>query len=187
MKYLIACLGNIGPEYANTRHNIGFRVGDFLCADLAGKFETTRLAQLATLKYKSRVLVVIKPTTYMNLSGKAVQYWLRQENIPQENLLVVVDDLALPLGVLRLKSKGGDAGHNGLENIMQTLGNNQYARLRFGIGDDFPRGKQVDYVLGEWNRQEIETIEPRIPVAVEIIKSFVSIGIERTMTSYNNK
>lgn len=187
MKYLIACLGNIGPEYANTRHNIGFRVGDYLCADLAGKFETTRLAQLAMLKYKSRVLVVIKPTTYMNLSGKAVQYWLRQENIPQENLLVVVDDLALPLGVLRLKSKGGDAGHNGLENIMQTLGNNQYARLRFGIGDDFPRGKQVDYVLGEWNRQEIETIEPRIPVAVEIIKSFVSIGIERTMTLYNNK
>jgi len=187
MKYLIACLGNIGPEYANTRHNIGFRVGDYLCADLVGKFETTRLAQLATLKYKSRVLVVIKPTTYMNLSGKAVQYWLRQENIPQENLLVVVDDLALPLGVLRLKSKGGDAGHNGLENIMQTLGNNQYARLRFGIGDDFPRGKQVDYVLGEWNRQEVETIEPRIPVAVEIIKSFVSIGIERTMTLYNNK
>lgn len=187
MKYLIACLGNIGAEYANTRHNIGFQVGDALVADLSGKFETGRLAQTAVVKYKSRVLVVIKPTTYMNLSGKAVQYWLRQENIPQENLLVVVDDLALPLATLRMKTKGSDAGHNGLENIIQTLGNNQFARLRFGIGNDFARGKQVDFVLGEWSKQELLDIEPKIPAAVEMVKSFVAIGAERTMNFYNNK
>ncbi|GAB1418995.1 hypothetical protein MASR2M12_17600 [Bacteroidales bacterium] len=123
----------------------------------------------------------------MNLSGKAVQYWLRQENIPQENLLVVVDDLALPLATLRMKTKGSDAGHNGLENIIQTLGNNQFARLRFGIGNDFPRGKQVDFVLGEWSKQEMLILEPKIPIAVEMIKSFVSIGAERTMNFLNNK
>ncbi|MBS4061733.1 MAG: aminoacyl-tRNA hydrolase [Bacteroidetes bacterium] len=187
MKYLIACLGNIGAEYADTRHNIGFMVGDYLCKDLSGKFETTRLAQLALLKYKSRSLVVIKPTTYMNLSGKAVQYWLRQEQIPVENLLVVVDDIALPTATLRLKLKGGDAGHNGLEHIINTLGTNQFSRLRFGIGDDFPKGRQVDYVLGNWSRQELEIIEPKILVASEMIKSFATIGAERTMTAYNNK
>ncbi len=187
MKYLIACLGNIGAEYAHTRHNIGFMVGDTLCADLSGKFETGRLAQVATLRYKSRQLITIKPTTYMNLSGKAVQYWLRQENIPLENLLVVVDDIALPTATLRMKTKGSDAGHNGLENIILTLNTNQFARLRFGIGDDFPKGKQVDYVLGEWSKQELLTIEPKILTAVEMIKSFVSIGADRTMNLYNNK
>jgi peptidyl-tRNA hydrolase, PTH1 family len=187
MKYLIACLGNIGAEYADTRHNIGFMVGDYLCNDLSGKFETTRLAQLALLKYKSRSLVVIKPTTYMNLSGKAIQYWLRQEQIPVENLLVVVDDIALPLATLRLKLKGGDAGHNGLEHIINTLGTNQFSRLRFGIGDDFPKGRQVDYVLGSWTRQELEIIEPKISVAADMIKSFATIGAERTMTAFNNK
>ncbi|MBW7846509.1 MAG: aminoacyl-tRNA hydrolase [Bacteroidales bacterium] len=187
MKYLIACLGNIGAEYANTRHNIGFMVGDALCADLSGRFETARLAQTTLLRYKSRQLIVIKPTTYMNLSGKAVQYWLRQENIPQENLLVVVDDLALPLATLRMKTKGSDAGHNGLENIIQTLGTNEFARLRFGIGNDFPRGKQVDFVLGEWSKQEMLILEPKIPIAVEMIKSFVSVGAERTMNFFNNK
>ncbi|PKP47213.1 MAG: aminoacyl-tRNA hydrolase [Bacteroidetes bacterium HGW-Bacteroidetes-1] len=187
MKYLIACLGNIGPEYVNTRHNIGFMTGDFLCNDLSGKFTTERLAQTATLKYKSRSLVVIKPTTYMNLSGKAIQYWLRQEQIPLENLLVVVDDIALPLGELRVKLKGGDAGHNGLEHIINTLGTNQFARLRFGIGDDFQRGRQVEYVLGTWSKQELNVIEPRIAVAAEIIKSFATIGTERTMTLYNKK
>ncbi|MCE1201702.1 MAG: aminoacyl-tRNA hydrolase [Bacteroidia bacterium] len=187
MKYLIACLGNTGSEYANTRHNIGFMVGDFLAGDLESKFSTERLAQVATAKYKSRTLVIIKPTTYMNLSGKAVQYWLRTENIPIENLLVVVDDIALPTGVLRMKTKGSDAGHNGLQNIIETLGTQDWARLRFGIGDNFPRGKQVDYVLGQWSSQELDIIMPRIPVAADMVKSFASIGAARTMNLYNNK
>ncbi len=187
MKFLIAGLGNIGAEYAGTRHNIGFAVVDALCEDHSAAFETRRLAQRATTKYRGRTLVCIKPTTYMNLSGKAIQYWLRQENIPLENLLVVVDDIALPLGMLRMKTKGGDAGHNGLIHIIETLNTTQFARLRFGIGDDFPRGRQSDYVLGTWTRQEIDLISPRIPVAVEMIKSFVTIGPERTMGQYNNK
>lgn len=187
MKFLIACLGNIGAEYANTRHNIGFLVGDYLCQELGGRFETLRLAQTAMLRHKSRNLLVIKPTTYMNLSGKAIQYWLRQENIPVENMLVVVDDLALPTGSLRMKLKGSDAGHNGLEHIINTLGTNVFARLRFGIGNDFPRGRQVDYVLGEWNKQEAEIIEKKIPMAAEMVMSFTTLGPERTMNFYNNK
>ncbi|HMM11478.1 MAG TPA: aminoacyl-tRNA hydrolase [Bacteroidales bacterium] len=187
MKYLIACLGNIGPEYANTRHNIGFTVADHLAADLESTFTTQRLAQVSTAKHKGRTLVIIKPTTYMNLSGKAVQYWLKAEHIPLENLLVVVDDIALATGVLRLKTKGSDAGHNGLQNIIETLGTQEWARLRFGIGDHFPRGKQVDYVLGKWTPQELDIIQPRIPIAADIVKSFVTLGAERTMNLYNNK
>ncbi|MDP3462088.1 MAG: aminoacyl-tRNA hydrolase [Bacteroidales bacterium] len=187
MKYLIVGLGNIGAEYAFTRHNIGFMVADALCHNLEGKFVTGRLAQHALLKYRSKPLVVIKPTTFMNLSGKAVQYWLRHEDIPVENMLVLVDDIALPTGQLRMKKKGGDAGHNGLNDIIQTLGTNEFARLRFGIGDDFPKGRQVDYVLGEWSRQESDIILPKIDIAVDMIKSFVAIGIERTMTAFNNK
>lgn len=187
MKFLIACLGNIGAEYADTRHNIGFKVGDYLCSDLSGKFETSRHAQMALLKYKGRSLIVIKPTTFMNLSGKAIQYWMQNEQIPIENLLVVVDDIALPLGTLRMKLKGGDAGHNGLEHIINTLATNHFARLRFGIGDNFQKGRQVDYVLGAWSKQELLTIETRIAVATDMIKSFATIGIERTMTAYNNK
>lgn len=187
MKYLIACLGNIGAEYEDTRHNIGFLVADRLCADMGGSFSTGRLAQTALLKFKSRSLEVIKPTTFMNLSGKAVQYWMRSENIPIENVLVVVDDIALPTGLLRMKKKGGDAGHNGLNHIIETLGTNEFARLRFGIGDDFPRGRQVDYVLGSWSRQEKEIILPKLDDAIEMVKSFTTIGIERTMTAYNNK
>lgn len=187
LKYLIVGLGNIGAEYASTRHNIGFMLADALCQTLEGKFTTGRLAQHALLKYRSKPLVVIKPTTFMNLSGKAVQYWLRHEDIPVENMLVLVDDIALPTGQLRMKKKGGDAGHNGLTDIIQTLGTNEFSRLRFGIGDDFPKGRQVDYVLGEWSRQETEIILPRIDVAVDMIKSFVAIGIERTMTAFNKK
>lgn len=187
MKYLIAGLGNIGAEYANTRHNIGFQIADALCKDLEGSFVTERLAQLARLKYRGRTLVVIKPTTYMNLSGKAIQYWMRQENIPVENLLVLVDDIALPLGQLRMKMKGGDAGHNGLDHIIQTLGTNEFARLRFGIGDDFPRGRQVEFVLGEWNPREKALIAPRIDLAADMVKSYAMVGIERTMTAFNNK
>ncbi len=187
MKYLIACLGNIGSEYANTRHNIGFKVAENLADDLEASFTTQRYAQVATAKYKSRIVVIIKPTTYMNLSGKAVQYWLKAENIPIENLLVVVDDISLPTGILRMKTKGSDAGHNGLQNIIETLGTQDWSRLRFGIGDNFPRGKQVDYVLGQWSPQELDIILPRIPVAADIVKSFVSIGAARTMNFYNNK
>lgn len=187
VKYLIACLGNIGAEYANTRHNAGFLVADALVNDLSGKFSIERHAFLSELHYKSRTLVVIKPTTYMNLSGKAVKYWLDKEKIPIENMLVVVDDIALPLGTLRMKAKGGDAGHNGLTDIIIRLNTDVFPRLRVGIGDDFPKGFQVEYVLGQWSVKEVEIILPRINSAVEIIKSFVTFGTEKTMTDFNNK
>lgn len=187
MKYLIACLGNIGGEYTNTRHNIGFVVANALTADLKGKFETERLAAVARLKFKGRSLVVIKPTTYMNLSGKAVKYWLTKEKIPVDKLFVVLDDIALPLGTLRLKKQGGDAGHNGLTDVIEKLGTNVFPRLRVGVGNDFPRGFQVDYVLGEWSRSETDLLIPRVEKAVEIIKSFATLGTDRTMNLYNNK
>lgn len=187
LKYLIAGLGNIGAEYVNTRHNIGFVVCDALAKDLGTSFTVDRLASRAEARLKGRTLIMIKPTTYMNLSGKSIKYWLDKENIPLENLLVVVDDIALPLGILRMKQKGGDAGHNGLSDIMLKLNTNEYSRLRVGIGDDFRRGFQVDYVLGQWTRDEEKTLIPRIDVAVEMIKSYATIGIGRTMTAFNNK
>ncbi len=187
MKYLIVCLGNIGAEYANTRHNIGFVVADALALSLKGKFETQRLAAVARLKFKGRTLVVIKPTTYMNLSGKAVKYWMTKEKVPTNKILVVLDDIALPLGTLRLKKQGGDAGHNGLTDIIEKLGTNVFSRLRVGIGNDFPRGYQVDYVLGEWSRSETDILIPRVEKAVEIIKDFVALGVDRTMNRYNNQ
>jgi PTH1 family peptidyl-tRNA hydrolase len=187
VKYLIAGLGNIGIEYADTRHNIGFIIADALVNDLKGKFETERLASVARVKYRGRTLVVIKPTTYMNLSGKAVKYWLDKEKIPLNNLLVVLDDIALDKGVLRMKKKGGDAGHNGLTDIIEKLGTNEFPRLRFGIGNDFARGYQVDYVLGKWSTSEVKLLIPRVEKAVEMIKSFVTLGIDRTMNLYNNK
>jgi len=187
MKYLIAGLGNIGAEYANTRHNIGFVVADALVSDLDGKFETGRLASVARVKFKGRTLVVIKPTTYMNLSGKAVKYWLEKEKIPKENLLVILDDIALPQGSLRLKKQGGDAGHNGLTDIIEKLGTVVFPRLRVGIGNDFPRGFQVDYVLGQWSKLEVDRLIPSVEKSVEIVKSFVSLGIDRTMNLFNKK
>ncbi len=187
LKYLIAGLGNIGAEYVNTRHNIGFVVCDALAKDLGTSFTVDRLASRAEARFKGRTLIMIKPTTYMNLSGKSIKYWLDKENIPLENLLVVVDDIALPLGILRMKQKGGDAGHNGLTDIMLKLNTSEYSRLRVGIGDDFRRGFQVDYVLGQWTRDEEKTLIPRIDVAVEMIKSYATIGIGRTMTAFNNK
>ncbi len=187
MKYLIAGLGNIGAEYSNTRHNIGFVVADALVSDLDGKFETLRLAGVSRVKFKGRTLVVIKPTTYMNLSGKAVKYWLEKEKIPKENLLVVLDDIALPQGSLRLKKQGGDAGHNGLTDIIEKLGTAVFPRLRVGIGNDFPRGFQVDYVLGQWSKAEVERLTPSVEKAVEIVKSFASLGIDRTMNLFNKK
>ena len=187
MKYLIACLGNIGAEYANTRHNIGFMVADHLAKDLEGTFTTKRLAMVSEMKYRGRQMIVIKPTTYMNLSGKAVKYWATQEKIPMENILVVCDDLALPVGTLRMRKKGSDGGHNGLKDIIESLGSSDFCRLRFGIGNDFAKGQQVDYVIGEWKQQDIDEIQPRLDAAVEFVKSFVAIGPELTMNQYNNK
>ena len=187
MKYLIACLGNIGAEYANTRHNIGFMVADHLAKDLKGTFTTKRLAMVSEMKYRGRQMIVIKPTTYMNLSGKAVKYWAKLEKIPTENILVVCDDLALPVGTLRMRKKGSDGGHNGLKDIIESLGSSDFCRLRFGIGNDFAKGQQVDYVIGEWKQQYINEIQPRLDAAVEFVKSFVAIGPELTMTKYNNK
>ena len=187
MKYLIACLGNIGAEYDGTRHNIGFKIADRLAKDLEGSFTTSRLAQVAELRYKGKTLVVIKPTTYMNLSGKAVKYWLQEEKIPLENLLVVNDDIALPFGTLRLRKQGADGGHNGLTDIIEKLGTNVFCRLRFGLGDDFPRGRQIDFVLGHWKASEEPIVDQKADEAVEIIKSFVTQGPDRTMNQFNKK
>lgn len=186
-KYLIAGLGNIGREYENTRHNIGFMVLDRFMKEREGDFETDRHAEVCRTKFSGRSLVLIKPTTMMNLSGKAVSYWLSKEKIPLENLLVILDDLALPPGKLRLRKGGGDGGHNGLANIATCLGTDRFPRLRFGIGNDFLRGHQIDYVLGEWSAQETATIEPQLEVAATVIQSFVTIGMEKTMNEYNKK
>ena len=185
MKYLIVCLGNIGAEYDNTRHNAGFRIADRLAKDLEATFTTSRLAQVSEMKYRGKTLVVIKPTTYMNLSGKAVKYWLDQEKIPMENLLVVNDDISLPLGTIRLRKKGADAGHSGLTDIIEKLGTNVFCRLRFGIGNDFPLGHLVDFVLSQWKPSEEPIVEETVDKAVEAIKSFVVQGPDRTMNQFN--
>jgi len=187
VKYLIAGLGNIGEEYSHTRHNIGFDVLDAFAKASNISFISKRYADYAEIKYKGRLLFLIKPTTYMNLSGKAIRYWLDKEKIPQENLLVIVDDVALPLGTCRLRPKGSDGGHNGLKSINEYLSNSDYARLRFGIGNDYPKGHQVDYVLGKWTKEEWEIITPKIKMAGDIILSFVTCGLETTMSNYNNK
>lgn len=186
MKYLIVGIGNIGQEYANTRHNIGFDTLDAFAEASNVVFEPSRLGDMAKCKYKGRTLLLLKPSTYVNLSGKAVKYWLDKENIAQENLLVVVDDLALPLAALRLRGKGGDAGHNGLKSIQQLIGAN-YARLRFGIGNDFSRGQQAEFVLGRWNEEEKPPVTESIKTALEIIESFVTIGLPRTMNNFNKR
>lgn len=186
-KFLIVGLGNIGDEYANTRHNIGFMVLDAIAKENNLKFTTGRLADIAEYKYKGKLLVLIKPSTYMNLSGKAVNYWLQAEKISIENLLVIADDLALPLGSLRLKGKGSDGGHNGLKNIQETLNTQNYPRLRFGVGSEFSKGKQVDYVLGKLNKEEENLVNIRIQQAIQIVQGFTTIGLQRTMTAYNNK
>lgn len=187
MKYLIVGLGNIGDEYVNTRHNVGFQILDAFAKASNISFQDARLGFRAEYKIKGRTLVLIKPTTYMNLSGKSVNYWLQKEKIPVEKLLVIVDDIALPFGSLRLRPKGSDAGHNGLADINLTLGNQNYARLRFGIGDNFPKGTQVQYVLGEWSDEEKKALPERFNLAGDIIKSFGLIGLSQTMNMYNNK
>lgn len=187
MKYLIAGLGNIGPEYHETRHNIGFMVVDALAQTADVDFVDRRYGMTAAMSLKGRQLLLLKPSTYMNLSGNAVRYWMQKENIPLENILVVVDELALPFGTLRLKAKGSDAGHNGLKHIAITLGTQEYARLRFGIGNDFPRGGQIDYVLGAFTNEERKAMNERLKTAGEIIKSFCLAGIDITMNLYNKK
>ena len=187
MKYLIVGLGNIGPEYENTRHNIGFRVLDALAKASNLIFSDGRYGATCEMKIKGRTLILLKPSTYMNLSGNAVRYWLQKENIPVENLLVIVDDLALPFGSLRLKPRGSDAGHNGLKHIQQILGSDNYARLRFGIGNDFSKGQQVNYVLGSFPEEQEKELPTRLERAGEIIKSFCLAGIQLTMTQFNNK
>lgn len=187
MKYLIVGLGNIGDEYADTRHNIGFIVADALAAEGNAVFKTDRYAAMTKLSVKGRTLVVIKPSTYMNLSGKAIRYWMQKEDIPRENLLVIVDDLALPLGAFRLRTKGSDGGHNGLISIIEHLESTEFSRIRFGIGNNFAKGRQVDYVLGRWDADETKILIPRIKEAVEMIKSFVLIGPERTMNFFNKR
>jgi len=187
MKYLVVGLGNIGDEYANTRHNIGFVVADAFAFDRKVEFASGRYASVAKASLKGRTFVIIKPTTFMNLSGKAVRYWMTKEDILPENILVIVDDLALPLGSLRLRKKGSDGGHNGLRSIIENIGTTEFARLRIGIGDDFAKGAQVDYVLSRWTKQEETVLLPKIAIAVDIIKNFSLVGLDRTMNLFNKK
>lgn len=187
MKYLIVGLGNIGDEYQNTRHNIGFKVLDALAEASNTVFNDKRYGFVGEMKLKGHTLILLKPSTYMNLSGNAVRYWLQKEKIDLENLLIVVDDLALPLGALRLKSKGSDAGHNGLKHIAQILGTQNYNRLRFGIGNDFPKGGQIDYVLGKFSPEEEGIINARLETACDIIRTFALAGINIAMNQFNNK
>jgi PTH1 family peptidyl-tRNA hydrolase len=186
VKYLIVGLGNIGAEYSNTRHNIGFSALDAFAEESNATFSSLRYGALSETKIKGRSVWLLKPSTYMNLSGKAVAYWLKAEKIPIENLLVIVDDLSLPFGQIRIRTKGSDGGHNGLRNINETLGNSNYNRLRFGIGNDFPQGYQVDYVLHQWSSDEQKLLPEKLKTIGEAIKSFVTIGIERTMNSFNS-
>jgi PTH1 family peptidyl-tRNA hydrolase len=184
-KFLIAGLGNIGAEYAGTRHNIGFDVIDALAAKQNVSFHVERLAEMVEIKWRGHILVCIKPTTYMNLSGRAVKYWMDKEKIALEHILVILDELALPLSKFRLRPGGSDAGHNGLTSIRESLGTDAYPRLRFGIGNNFPRGRQVDFVLGKWGESELPLVRLKIEKSVELIESFAASGIERTMNLFN--
>jgi len=187
LKYLIAGLGNIGKEYENTRHNIGFRILDALAGASNIPFYDKRFGFVAEYKYRSRIFILLRPTTFVNLSGRAVNYWLQKQKIPVENLLVLIDDIALPFGTIRVRAKGGDGGHNGLKSITQVLGRNDYARLRFGIGDHFHPGFQVDYVLSEWSSEEEKALPGKMDECIRIIQSFGTIGIERTMNFFNKR
>ena len=187
MKYLITGLGNIGDEYDGTRHNIGFRVLDAFAKASNTAFEDKRYGFVAHTRVKNAELVLLKPSTFMNLSGNAVRYWLQQEKIPIENLLVIVDDLSLPVGAIRMKPSGSAGGHNGLKNIAQMLGTEKYNRLKFGIGNDYPRGGQVDFVLGKFNPEDNQKVEEKVPVACDAIKAFALSGMQFAMCNYNNK
>ena len=186
-KFLIVGLGNIGSEYANTRHNIGFKILDYLAQKEGISFQTVKLGEVAELKIKGRTLLLLKPNTYMNLSGKAVKYWLEKENIEKENMLVITDDLNLSFGTIRIKTKGSDGGHNGLKNIQLLLNSTEYPRFRFGISDSFKKGQQVNYVLGEWDTEEREKLKERLEISSKIIKSFALAGLNNTMNEFNGK
>ena len=186
-KFLIVGLGNIGPKYENTRHNIGFKILDELAREKEVSFETQKLGDVASFKFKGRTFVLLKPNTYMNLSGKAVNYWMQKEKINLENLLVVTDDLNLSFGTLRLKTKGSDGGHNGLKDIQAQLNTTKYNRFRFGISDEFAKGQQIDYVLGEWEGDELKKMPERLKTSAELILSFGTAGVSNTMNSYNGK
>jgi PTH1 family peptidyl-tRNA hydrolase len=187
MKYLIAGLGNMGAKYDGTRHNIGFEIVDYLAKEFDVEFKDDYLGDLAEFKHKGRTFVLLKPSTYMNLSGKAVNYWLQKKKIQKQNLLVVLDDLNLPFGKQRLRAKGKDGGHNGLKNIDSVTGGNNYARLRFGIGNEFHKGQQVDFVLGKWSSEEKKELPDLLKYATDTIKSFGTIGINHTMNQFNKK
>jgi len=184
-KFLIIGLGNIGPEYAHTRHNIGFDVLDAFVIKQGGFFKSDRLADVAEVKWKGKTFICIKPTTFMNLSGKAFKYWMDKEKVEVENTLTIVDDLALPISKIRLRASGSDAGHNGLKDIQLTLGTDAYPKLRFGIGSDFKKGQQIDFVLGKWGTTEKKIVDLKIEKCVEVIESFATIGLSRTMTDAN--
>lgn len=186
-KFLIVGLGNPGPKYENTRHNVGFKILDQLAEEENVNFETQKLGDVATFKHKARTFVMLKPSTYMNLSGKAVNYWIQKEKINLENLLVITDDLNLPFGTLRLKTKGSDGGHNGLKDIQLQLNTTKYNRLRFGISDEFSKGQQVDYVLGEWSADEESKMKERLKTSAELVRSFGTAGISNTMNAFNGK
>ncbi|MBT8254990.1 MAG: aminoacyl-tRNA hydrolase [Bacteroidia bacterium] len=186
-KFLIVGLGNIGPKYEYTRHNVGFKIVDFLANKKEASWEIAKLGAVATVKVKGRSLLLLKPSTYMNLSGKSVKYWLEKEKIPIENLLVVTDDLNLPFGTIRVKTKGSDGGHNGLHDIQNVLQTTKYNRFRFGISDEFSKGRQVDYVLGTWAEEEITALPERLEMATKVIESFALSGINITMNTYNGK
>ncbi len=187
MKYLIAGLGNVGSEYAGTRHNMGFRILDALAGASNVVFEDRRYGFVASLPLKGRQLVLLKPSTYMNLSGNAVRYWANKENVPLERLLIVTDDLSLPFGALRMKPGGSDGGHNGLKSVASVLGTQAYARLRFGIGNDFPRGGQIGFVLGRFTEEDLKAMDERVGVACEMIRCFCLAGIQSAMNQYNKK
>ena len=186
-KFLIVGLGNIGAEYVNTRHNIGFKILDYFANQESVSFQTQKLGDVAEYKIKGRTVLLLKPNTYMNLSGKAVKYWLEKENIDKDNMLVITDDLNLSFGSIRIKTKGSDGGHNGLKNIQLLLNSTEYPRFRFGISDAFKKGKQVDYVLGEWSPEEKEALKERLSISTEIIKSFALAGLNNTMNLFNGK
>jgi PTH1 family peptidyl-tRNA hydrolase len=186
-KYLIVGLGNIGDEYAGTRHNVGFMMVDAFARSVNAEWEDKRYGFVAKCRIKNAEIVLLKPSTYMNLSGNAVRYWLQQEKIPVENMLVLVDDLNLPFGTIRIRKQGSNGGHNGLGNIQSIIGTDAYARVRFGIGSDFNRGAQINFVLGEWTEEEKKSLPERIDKVVEIIPSFCLQGIDRTMNQFNNK
>lgn len=186
-KFLIVGLGNIGAEYVNTRHNIGFKILDHFAKKEGVTFQTAKLGDLAEYKVKGRTLLLLKPNTYMNLSGKAVKYWMEKEKIEKENVLIITDDLNIAFGTIRIKTKGSDGGHNGLKNIQLLLNSTEYPRFRFGISDEFKKGKQVDYVLGDWNEDEKTKLTERLDLSSEIISSFALAGLNTTMNTYNGK